>query len=410
MAIAAASSFSVGSSQCHLCQVEGAYYSPLVGVNNGWIRHTFDGCKVTDSPGISVRCRNLFFGSTQFHWLSMGRDLSLSKVLVAADYSDSVPNPSSYESNQGYHPLEELKVSKRIQEIQLSSAEIARTTVENVLIGMDIPVRENNQAVGDFNYSDIGIDDEVPFDDEYFEVMDSEIYEAPVRWGMPDSADSSWVHPIYFAKCLMKAVHVEHDRKMDHPSNGVSIVGCLRPAFADEESYLRRLFHFDYDEGYTSDWKDGEAPKPSSKYGGSKSGSILYRLEIMQIELFSVYGAQSLISLKDFQDAEPDVLVHSTSAILERFSKKGIWCNVALKSLCKKKGLQIEEANLIGVDSLGIDVRIFSGVEVRTCRFPFKIRAMSEAAAEKKIRQLLFPRSRRKKFQSHGYELRDPGS
>ncbi|KAB2032112.1 hypothetical protein ES319_D05G349100v1 [Gossypium barbadense] len=378
MAIAAASSFSVGSSQCHLCQVEGAYYSPLVGVNNGWIRHTFDGCKVTDSPGISVRCRNLFFGSTQFHWLSMGRDLSLSKVLVAADYSDSVPNPSSYESNQGYHPLEELKVSKRIQEIQLSSAEIARTTVEanssallvfpgtvhsepheqiswaefpyvvddygdiffeilddenilkdrgasnlvNVLIGMDIPVRENNQAVGDFNYSDIGIDDEVPFDDEYFEVMDSEIYEAPVRWGMPDSADSSWVHPIYFAKCLMK----------------------------------------------------------------------------------------SLISLKDFQDAEPDVLVHSTSAILERFSKKGIWCNVALKSLCKKKGLQIEEANLIGVDSLGIDVRIFSGVEVRTCRFPFKIRAMSEAAAEKKIRQLLFPRSRRKKFQSHGYELRDPGS
>ncbi|TYI84348.1 hypothetical protein E1A91_D05G357200v1 [Gossypium mustelinum] len=410
MAIAAASSFSVGSSQCHLCQVEGAYYSPLVGVNNGWIRHTFDGCKVTDSPGISVRCRNLFFGSTQFHWLPMGRDLSLSKVLVAADYSDSVPNPSSYESNQGYHPLEELRVSKRIQEIQLSSAEIARTTVENVLIGMDIPVRENNQAVGDFNYSDIGIDDEVPFDDEYFEVMDSEIYEAPVRWGMPDSADSSWVHPIYFAKCLMKAVHVEHDRKMDHPSNGVSIVGCLRPAFADEESYLRRLFHFDYDEGYTSDWKDGEAPKPSSKYGGSKSGSILYRLEIMQIELFSVYGAQSLISLKDFQDAEPDVLVHSTSAILERFSEKGIWCNVALKSLCKKKGLQIEEANLIGVDSLGIDVRIFSGVEVRTCRFPFKIRAMSEAAAEKKIRQLLFPRSRRKKFQSHGDELRDPGS
>ncbi|XP_012441011.1 uncharacterized protein At3g49140 isoform X2 [Gossypium raimondii] len=410
MAIAAASSFSVGSSQCHLCQVEGAYYSPLVGVNNGWIRHTFDGCKVTDSPGISVRCRNPFFGSTQFHWLSMGRDLSLSKVLVAADYSDSVPNPSSYESNQGYHPLEELKVCKRIQEIQLSSAEIARTTVENVLIGMDIPVRENNQAVGDFNYSDIGIDDEVPFDDEYFEVMDSEIYEAPVRWGMPDSADSSWVHPIYFAKCLMKAVHVEHDRKMDHPSNGVSIVGCLRPAFADEESYLRRLFHFDYDEGYTSDWKDGEAPKPSSKYGGSKSGSILYRLEIMQIELFSVYGAQSLISLKDFQDAEPDVLVHSTSAILERFSEKGIWCNVALKSLCKKKGLQIEEANLIGVDSLGIDVRIFSGVEVRTCRFPFKIRAMSEAAAEKKIRQLLFPRSRRKKFQSHGDELRDPGS
>ncbi|XP_022761724.1 uncharacterized protein LOC111307777 isoform X3 [Durio zibethinus] len=33
-------------------------------------------------------------------------------------------------SNQGYHPLEELKVCKRIRETKLSSAEIARTTVE----------------------------------------------------------------------------------------------------------------------------------------------------------------------------------------------------------------------------------------------------------------------------------------
>ncbi|KAK8677062.1 hypothetical protein V6N13_142618 [Hibiscus sabdariffa] len=467
MAIAAASSFSLGPSRCHFCQIEGAYFSPLLGVNNVWIKHTLDGCKTTDLPGI--RCRDPFFGSTQFHWLSVGRNLSLSKVLVAADYSDSVPNSSSYGSNQGYHPLEEIKVCKRIQETKLSSAEIARTTVEansnallvfpgtvhsepheqiswaefryvvddygdiffeilddenilkdrgasnlvNVLIGMDIPVRDNNQATGDFNFSDVGTDDEFIFDDEYFEVMDSEISEAPVYWGMPDSANTIWVHPIYFAKCLMKAVHVEHDKKMDHPSNGVSIVGCLRPAFVDEESYLRRLFHFEDDEGYASDGKDGEAPTSSSKYGGCKSGSTLYRLEMMRIELFSIYGVQSLISLEDFQDAECDVLVHSTSAILERFSEKGIQCNVALKALCKKKGLQIESlqiegANLIGVDSLGIDVRVFSGVEVQTRRFPFKIRAMSEAAAEKQIRQLLFPRSRRKKFQSHGDELRDP--
>ncbi|XP_039072136.1 uncharacterized protein At3g49140 isoform X1 [Hibiscus syriacus] len=461
MAIAAASSFSVGPSRCHFCQVEGAYYSPLLGVNNGWIKHTFDGGKANDLPGISFRCKDPFFGSTQFHWLSVGRDLSLSKVLVAADYSDSVPNSSSYGSNQGYHPLEEIKVCKRIQETKLSSAEIARTTVEansnallvfpgmvhsepheqiswaefryvvddygdiffeilddenilkdrgasnlvNVLIGMDIPVRDNNQASGDFNFSDIGTDDEFLLDEEYFEVMDSEISEAPVYWGMPDLANTSWVHPIYFSKCLMKAVLEEHERKMDHPSNGVSIVGCLRPVFADEEAYLRRLFHFEDDEGYASNRKDGEVPKFSSKYGGCKSGSTLYRLEMMRIELFSVYGVQSLISLEDFQDAEPDVLVHSTSAILERFSEKGIQCNVALKALCKKKGLQIEGANLIGVDSLGIDVRVFSGVEVQTRRFPFKIRAVSTTAAEKQIRQLLFPRSRRKKCQCHGDKL-----
>lgn len=48
---------------------------------------------------------------------------------------------------------------------------------------------------------------------------------------------------------------MEHDRKMDHPSNGVAIVGCLRPAFADEELYLRRLFHFEDNDRYTLDWK-----------------------------------------------------------------------------------------------------------------------------------------------------------
>ncbi|XP_022761725.1 uncharacterized protein LOC111307777 isoform X4 [Durio zibethinus] len=78
----------------------------------------------------SFRCRNPFLGSIQFHWLSEVHDLCLSKVSVATDYSDSVPYSSCYASNQGYHPLEELKVCKRIRETKLSSAEIARTTVE----------------------------------------------------------------------------------------------------------------------------------------------------------------------------------------------------------------------------------------------------------------------------------------
>ena len=35
---------------------------------------------------------------------------------------------------------------------------------------------------------------------------------------------------------------MDYEKKMDCPSNGVSILGCLRPAFLDEESYIRRLF------------------------------------------------------------------------------------------------------------------------------------------------------------------------
>lgn len=48
---------------------------------------------------------------------------------------------------------------------------------------------------------------------------------------------------------------------------------------------------------------------------------------------------QSEISLLDFQDAEPDSLVHSTSAILDHFNQN---YNNALKGFCKKKGLDAE--------------------------------------------------------------------
>ncbi|KAI8006240.1 putative LRR receptor-like serine/threonine-protein kinase [Camellia lanceoleosa] len=110
---------------------------------------------------------------------------------------------------------------------------------------------------------------------------------------------------------------------MDHPSNGVSIMGCLRPVFVDEELYLRRLFSGEDSDGYNSDWKDGEVWDFRTEGDGNCTSSTLYGLEIMRIELFSIYGIQSAIGLQDFQEAEPDVLVHSTPAIVERFGEKG---------------------------------------------------------------------------------------
>ncbi|XP_062144930.1 uncharacterized protein At3g49140 isoform X2 [Alnus glutinosa] len=444
MAIAVASSF----------PLEGVCCSTSYGITNSCLIPSFDGRRLPDPAGI--RCKNPFFGSTQFHWLSAGHDLCLSKISVAADYPDSVPDSSSYMRNQAYHPLEEVKVSRRIRDTKLSSAEIARTTVEanscallvfpgtvhcepheqiswaefqyviddygdiffeicddaniledrgasnpvNVLIGMEIPIYENRRKAGEYINSD-----ETLFGDDYFEVLDSELSDISVGWEMPDT--STLVHPIYFAKFLTKAANMEYSKMMDYPSNGVSILGCLRPAFADEESYIRTLFHCVDTDGYNSEWKDGEI---LSESGQGNTGSTLYRLEIMRIELFSVYGVQSEITLQDFQDAEPDVLAHSTPAIVERFGEKGISCNVALKALCKKKGLDVEGAHLIGVDSLGMDVRVFSGVEVQTHRFPFKVRAKSEVAAEKQIQQLMFPRSRRKKLRTHGVGIRDVNS
>ena len=48
---------------------------------------------------------------------------------------------------------------------------------------------------------------------------------------------------------------MKYDKEMDHPSNGISIVGCLRPSFIDEEPYLRKLFSCEDSDGYMSDWK-----------------------------------------------------------------------------------------------------------------------------------------------------------
>lgn len=63
-----------------------------------------------------------------------------------------------------------------------------------------------------------------------------------------------------FLSIIVQAVNTKQERKMDRPSNGLSIVGCLRPAFIDEESYLRRLFHRDDDDGSMSDWRGISCP------------------------------------------------------------------------------------------------------------------------------------------------------
>ncbi|KAG1327575.1 hypothetical protein COCNU_01G015090 [Cocos nucifera] len=422
-----------------------------------------------------------FFGSMHSHWLHTGQELSLSKVRVAADYSDSLPDSPRHVGNRGYHPLEEVKDHQKNIDMLLTDAEIARTTVEanskallvfpgrvhnephghvswaefqyviddygdiffelfddenilqdhaannpvTMLIGMEAPIYGKNKMIT-INFGDHMDDDQiidVSFDDDHIEIGDTEVTDTLIEWGMPDTL--RWIHPMYFAKCLSRAVNTKQERKMDWPSNGLSIVGCLRPAFMDEESYLRRLFYRNDGDGYMSDRRDesekeeeqvagtydlvdSEILRFNSNGDGGNISSTLYKLEIMSMELHSIYGDQSMISLQDFQDAEPDVLAHSASAIIEHINEYGLQCNVALRSLCRRrKGLIVERAKLIGVDSLGMDVRVFSGMEAQTLRFSFNARAISESAAEKKIKRMLFPRHHRKNLRTPSVGVRD---
>ncbi|KAL5991031.1 hypothetical protein ACLOJK_011937 [Asimina triloba] len=444
---------------CQHCRMEGLYGSMSSGTVTGSVRSPFD---VRAAPDFSS-VRNPLLG-VQSHWLSMGQEIPSSKVRVASNYSDPVPESSNYMGNRGYHPLEELKDCERSRDKMLTGAEIARTTVEanssallvfpgmvhtephertswaefqyviddfgdiffeifddenmlldrgarnpvTVLIGMDL------QSHGNYNdRADGRSHDDASFDDDNKEIGDTEVSSMLIDWGLPDTLRQ--IHPTYFAKCLTKALHTECLKKMDHPSNGLSIAGCIRPAFIDEESYLRTLFHGEDSDGYDAEFEDGTILDFNPKdYGGSLS-SALYKLEIMKIKLFSglilvapvrAGRLQAMISLQDFQEAESDVLMHSASDIIKRFSGSSLDCDTALRTLCrKKKGLIVEAtiksgewgdfhgpasttdtkldaesnrrmgANLIGVDSLGMDVRVFTGLEARTIRFSFNARS-----------------------------------
>ncbi|XP_068664683.1 uncharacterized protein At3g49140 isoform X2 [Aristolochia californica] len=392
----------IGPLQYQFCQMEDISCSMSSRTMTGWIRPLFDNRRNSDFCNI----RNLFSGAAQSPWLQVGQDSSSSKVRVAADYPDSVPNSSSYIGHQGYHPLEEVEEWERSGEKVLTDVEIARTTLEahssallvfpgmvhsephrnhswaefqysiddygdvffeifddenilqdweasspvNVLIGMDFPIYGETERVTSNNTHSLNSssNDDIAFDYDNKEVKDTEVAGTLIDWGMPDTFRK--IHPVYFAKCLTKAVHTKYGHKMDYPSNGLSIVGSLRPAFIDEESHLRRLFHGEDVDGYVSDWTD-ESEKAANEVNdtynligyGSSIRSTVYKLEIFRIELFSVYGDRSMVSLQDFQEAEPDVLVHSASAIVKHFNVGSMKCKLALKALCrKKKGLNVE--------------------------------------------------------------------
>lgn len=124
----------------------------------------------------------------------------------------------------------------------------------------------------------------------------------------------------------------------------------------------------------------------------SDTESCFYKLEIIRIQLDSTSGLQLPVDVKEFQEAKPDVLAHSAQSIIQRVNNGGQRTECALKALCKReKGLKVEEASLVGLDCLGVDLRIQTGIELKTLRFPFSKRAVSEEMAEVLLENMLFP-------------------
>ncbi|KAJ9553080.1 hypothetical protein OSB04_017125 [Centaurea solstitialis] len=231
-------------------------------------------------------------------------------------------------------------------------------------------------------------------------------------WAKLETMRSS--HPMDFAKQLAEFVSDVPVNYMDQPPAGLSIQGLLRPAFVEEDSVINEHM-FDYQSngkeanqiaegkdvgvvnglghvvvGASQDVENLE--EESQKDQSLGNGNSYYKLEIIKMQLISAHGNQASVEVEDFSRSQPDAIAHSAAKIISWVKSGGDKTTQALKSLCWRcKGIQVEEVALIGVDSLGFDVRVCAGRQVQTLRFAFKNRASSEYSVESQLNCLLFP-------------------
>ncbi|KAL3630651.1 hypothetical protein CASFOL_023635 [Castilleja foliolosa] len=315
-------------------------------------------------------------------------------------------------------------------------------TIVQVIIGLDTAEMISEMEALGHSEIDFGIDalDESDFDDDDDEDDDEE------DEGDDDENEDDWVtivdeddqdeesdgslgdwakletmrssHPIYFAKKLADVVSDDPVDCMEQPAAGLAIHGFLRPAFIEEHSVIQKQISgpessdMDTDNIANEQLQDGivqinghkhekELEQDHTTLGGDSekdeslgSGFSFYKLEMIKIQLVSAQGNMSYVEIEDFRRAKPDAIAHSAAKIISRLKAGGEKTTQALKSLCWRcNGIQAEECALIGVDSLGFDLRVCAGTQVQTLRFGFKKKASSEYSAERQLNDLLFPRA-----------------
>ncbi|KAK4745407.1 hypothetical protein SAY87_011719 [Trapa incisa] len=237
-------------------------------------------------------------------------------------------------------------------------------------------------------------------------------------WAKLDTMRSS--HPMYFAKKLVEVASDDPIDWMEPPPVGVVIQGLLMPILLEEKLVIQKLLS-----GHSAradinntenpldekleDCAINEPQEPISGGDGSTkaqklekdenlaNGDSFYKLEMVKIQLLSVHGHPNIVEVEDFRKARPDTIAQSAAKIISRVKAGGEKAVQALKSLCWRcKGIQVEEAMIIGIDALGFDIRACSGTQLQTLRFSFETRVTSECSAERQLNNLLFPKAQQK--------------
>ncbi|KAI8564893.1 hypothetical protein RHMOL_Rhmol03G0218000 [Rhododendron molle] len=277
-------------------------------------------------------------------------------------------------------------------------------------IHLDTDETDDEESDDDEDYDDVGEDEDdedEDYDEEWVSDLeddeDGEDDESLGDWAKLDTMRTS--HPMYFAKRLAEVVTVDPVDCMDQPPDGLVIQGLLRPALIEEHSVIQKHIS-DHNSG-TSDLKQTgihdedkvenlgiindhrqlsqDSSTSAEELGKGESlgnGTSFYKLEMIKIELISSQGQQS-VEVQDLRKAKPDAIAHSAANIISRLKAGGEKTTQALKSLCWRcKGIQVEEASIIGVDTLGFDLRISSGKQIQTLRFTFNARYFLDGGLE----------------------------
>ncbi|XP_022984669.1 uncharacterized protein At3g49140-like [Cucurbita maxima] len=276
----------------------------------------------------------------------------------------------------------------------------------------------------DEDEDDDGEDDDDDADDEYdrdwVSVIDDEddqnySDETLGDWAKLETMRSS--HPMHFANKLSESASDDPIDCMEEPPATLLIQGFLRPAFSEEHTVIQR--HLSSRHSSNGDIHEAQKLEDNLENRGrinhqghesssSKDGlnmvdglaenipvkdASFYRLEMIKVQLCTGHAHPSNIEIEDLMKAQPDAIGRTAEKIISRLKAGGEKTKQALKSLCWRcKGIQVEEAVINGIDSLGFDVRVCSGTQVQTLRFAFDTRATSEFSAEKQLDDLLFPR------------------
>lgn len=233
------------------------------------------------------------------------------------------------------------------------------------------------------------------------------------NWSGLDTLES--VHPLEFARALATAAMTDDNEEIDKPTQSLKIVGEVRRLNEEEEEYVKKLceerFGSEEDEDEDEDEDDekdedeetdetstenteetGSEDDEDEEGQASETGISFYKLEIQNILVVSYFRAESTVEAPEFRGAKPDILARAGPEIIERLNAGGKVLEDALKLVClHRKGLEVEEAALLHLDCLGMDLRVHCGRELKTLRISFSQRATSVEHAEQLLNQLLFP-------------------